>query len=283
MQKLKSPSTEHFRDKGNSIAHTLWLTSDLCKVQCRNTTAMSAKHQRQTKTKQKAEPIEKCRSQNGLRKEMSFMLWVCCARWTFPASRTCELYFSPRGLLRSWLPCAINSWSLQPLSMKGTQGRAKDQLRGSDDSQRLPPMEASSKTCKQTTGLKYRLKKIQRSKTHLIRPIRALASSIHPQCFVHVLFHPFVYNSDQHDCTGRGLGLTAAAVARADHYNMVMWQFFFHRVMLTSNLRGRGMQCSGGIPLPLASRKESCKWSLHVSSHMRRLGIIWQSRPTVQL
>lgn len=44
-----------------------------------------------------------------------------------------------------------------------------------------------------------------RSKTHLIGPIRALASLLHPQFFILVLFNSSAYNTEQHDCSGRGL------------------------------------------------------------------------------
>lgn len=136
------------KDKDNSSAHTFWLTGDLCKVQC----SMSAKHQRQQKTDR---TYRKCRSH----KELHTAHHSC-----YSLLRTLNLlslqnlwqYFSRRGLLRSWLPPWYDRWSYVPLTpeavglcqWKAPQGE-QDQLRGSDDSHRLPRPEASSKPCKQ--------------------------------------------------------------------------------------------------------------------------------------
>lgn len=94
------------KDKDSSSAHTLWLTSDLCKVQHWNTAAVSAT--RQTLTKQICRPYRKRRFQKVL---CAVVYRVCCAHWTFRASKTCWLYFSPRGLLRSWLSFCYDRWS----------------------------------------------------------------------------------------------------------------------------------------------------------------------------
>lgn len=85
-------------------------------------------------------------------------------------------------------------------------GESSYQPRGSDDSLWLTRPEASSKTRKLpgTTHLKQRGRKIQRSKAHLIGSISTLISLMHLQCFVLVLFS-LLYNTEEHDCTGRRL------------------------------------------------------------------------------
>lgn len=146
------------KDKDNSSAHTLWLTSDLCKVQCRNTTAMSVEHQRR-KTKKnptkQTEPIE-----NADLMQVRRTAYLSCYSPLHTQSRlslqNLWLYITQRPpviltptLIWQMEPCAATSWSRQPLSMKDTPGESKDQLRGSDDSQWLPRPEACSKTSKQ--------------------------------------------------------------------------------------------------------------------------------------
>lgn len=98
------------KDKDNSSAHTLWLTSDLCKVQCRDTAAMKTKHQRHTK-----KTYRKCRSIKGSTLHV-FHAQSLLRTLNHLSLQNLWLCFSPRGLLRSWLPPRYDRWSYVPLT-----------------------------------------------------------------------------------------------------------------------------------------------------------------------
>ena len=148
IQKLRSPSTENPRTK--TTAAPTRFDWQVIFVKCSAEWALSTKDNKKTDR-----TYRKCRSHEELHTAHHSCYSLLCTL-NLLSLKNLWLYFSPRGLLRSWLPPWYDRWSYVPLTpeavglcqWKAPQGE-QDQPRGSDDSHWLPRPEASSKTCKQ--------------------------------------------------------------------------------------------------------------------------------------
>lgn len=80
-------------------------------------------------------------------------------------------------------PCAVTSWSRQPLSMKDTLGRAKTNWGAAMTHSGFHVRKLAVRLANSLSEVRKEEEGLGRSKTHLIGPIRALASLLHPQFF----------------------------------------------------------------------------------------------------